>query len=286
MGGMPLAGAGGQYGPGCMQCSRRNRIAVGSELPARRVHHPFRQSQPLPHPHDPVRAPGPHFVSRHLDAEPLLRLRVPAPQPRQPLARASDIPHPDAIASPLRDAEVPPARTPDHLRDPTASPNLIIILGVGTDGENARVPAPPEPIVQPHPPRIRPRGQHALATHAQRGHDPLHALPLPLSVSVSVPRAPRPPAPPARRRAHPRHGSVPVSLQIDDADAALAPGEEGVDVLGVDEERVRTRPGFRRRADERVRRHDPVRGEWGEEPDRQGARGGEGEAGGGFSEVV
>lgn len=131
-----------------MQCSRRDRIAVSPEPPARGMHHPFRQPKPLPHPHDPVRASGPDLPSRrYLDAEPLLRLRVPAPQPRQPLPRASDIPHLDPVARPLRDAEVPPARTPDHLRDPstTASPDLI--LDVGTNGEDARVPAPSEPIV-------------------------------------------------------------------------------------------------------------------------------------------
>ena len=49
---------------------------------------------------------------------------------------------------------------------------------------------------------------------------------------------------------------------------------------------MRACPGFRRRADERVRRQYPIRGERGEESDRQRARGGESEAGGRFLEVV
>ena len=84
----------------------------------------------------------------------------------------------------------------------------------------------------------------------------------------------------------PRDGPVAVPVQIEQAHAALAAGEEGVGLARVEEERVRRDPGFRRRADERVRGQDPVRGEWGQEPDGQGARGHQDEASGRFLEVV
>ncbi len=85
---------------------------------------------------------------------------------------------------------------------------------------------------------------------------------------------------------HSAHGRGPVSAQVEDADAALAAGEEGVCVDGVEEERVRRRPRFRRRADEWVGCEDPVGGEGGEEADGEGARGREGEAGGRVGEGV
>ena len=84
----------------------------------------------------------------------------------------------------------------------------------------------------------------------------------------------------------PRDGPVAVPVQIEDADAALAAGEEGVGPARVEEERVRRDPGFRRRADERVRGQYLVRGEGGEEPDGQRARGRQDEAAGRFLEVV
>lgn len=220
-----------------MQSRRRDGVVVSSEPPAR-THHPFRHPQPLPHPHRPIHGSRPHLPSHHLDAKPLLRPGVPAPQPSQPLPRAPDVPHPDAIAGPLHDAEVPRTPAPNHLRGP--APSLGPVRGV--DGEDTGVPAPSEPIVQPHPLRKCPRGQHPLEIHAQRGHYPLHAL----AVAGG-------PAPPARSGVHPRHGPLPVSVRVEDAHAALASGEEGVDVLGAEEEGMRRRPGFRGRADERVR---------------------------------
>ena len=96
----------------------------------------------------------------------------------------------------------------------------------------------------------------------------------------------RPPPPPARRRVRPRDGPVAVPVEIEDADAALAAGEEGVGLARVEEDRVRRDPGFRRRVHERVRGQDPVRGERGEEPHGQRARGREDEATGGFLQVV
>lgn len=250
---MPLARTSGQHRPRRMQSSRRNSVSMSSKLPAR-IHHPFHAPKPFPHPHNTIQTPSPHLSSHNLNTEPLLRPRIPSPQPSQPLPRTPYIHNSNSITSPLRNTQVPPTSTPNHLRDPT--PSLPLILS--PNRKNPHTPTPSKPIIQPHPSRIRPRGQHPLAAHAQRGHYPLH----PLTIT-----APSSSAPPAPHSVHPRHRPLPISINIEQANAALASGEESIPPLRTEQQRMRRYPRFCPRVHERVRCYYLIRCERREESD-------------------
>lgn len=149
---MPLARTSSQYRPRWMHSSRRNRVLVSSEVPAR-IHDAFRHPKPLPNPHHSIQSSSPQLSPHNLNAEPLLRPCISASQPSQSLPRTSIIPYSNSITDPLHDAEVPSTRTPNSLRDAPTSLNLIL----GTDGEDASVPTPAKPVIQPHPLSICPR---------------------------------------------------------------------------------------------------------------------------------
>lgn len=238
------------------------RTVMSLEFP-RGIQNPFLDAQsPFPKPDHPIRASGPDLPAHDLDAEPLVGMRAPPAQPGQLLARAADIPHGDAVAAPLRHAQVPAVAAPDHLRD--ARP---LRLSPRRQLERPHGTPPPAPVVQPHPSPERAGGQVPFAAHAERADDAL-------DVAHAAAREPAPPS----AGAHALDGPAAVAaaaVEVEDGDEVRGAGEEGVGVVGGEEEGVWRREGFRGGGDEGVG-CDDCRGEEGRvESDREGAQGGE-----------